>query len=194
HQLPMKAAELAVRWGERFFALVDRSNHDAFRTLRECEHISLVETMRALERDVDPEPYVQILGDYWRHPPLHPEVLDAVARFSAPVCIVSNADTRDVESALARYGLRFDHVVTSEQARSYKPDTGIFESALRQTGWRRAHVIHVGDSLHSDIQGAARAGLCSGWVCRDDRIHDIGTERPDHTFRDLNELAQWITA
>jgi len=182
----------AERWGVKFFQWVDGSNHDRFRTLLECERLSLVETVADFGVQIDPTPYVEMLEAYWRAPPLHPEVLEVVAQLTLPVCIVSNADHAAALDALAHNGLQFAHVVTSEEARSYKPDAQIFEFALRRTGWDARRVLHVGDSLHSDIGGARAAGLRTGWICRDDRIHDIGTVEPDHTFRNLNELLQLL--
>lgn len=192
HRLPIGEADLAVRWGEKFFALVDESNHRDFRTLVECERISLIDTVAEYGVIIDPAPYVEMLEAYWRAPPVHPEVTDFVAALTLPVCIVSNADEKAAQTALKRNGLSFAHVVTSEGARSYKPDGGIFRFALRRTGWRPDRVIHVGDSLHSDVKGAQTAGLHSGWVCREDRIHDIGEAAPDRTFRNLMELASWL--
>ncbi len=84
------------------------------------------------------------------------------------------------------------HLVTSEDARSYKPHREIFEMALARTGWRRDRVIHVGDSLHSDVGGAMAAGIRSGWVNRAHRIHDIGNHQPDHEFVDLHGLTALV--
>lgn len=180
---------LAERWGVRFFNLIDGSNHDGFRTLHECERQSLIETLAEFGVRLDPAPYVTMLEQYWRCPPIHPEVREVIAQLRLPVCIVSNADHEAALAALDHNGLRFAHVVTSEEARSYKPDGHIFEFALRRTGWRADRVMHVGDSLHSDIRGGRDAGLRTGWICRDERIHDIGTAAPDHTFSTLHDLA-----
>ena len=49
-------------------------------------------------------------------------------------------------------------------------------------------IIHVGDSLHSDVAGAHKVGIRAAWVSRADRIGDIGTEKPDFTWPDLRPL------
>ena len=79
-------------------------------------------------------------------------------------------------------------MVSSESARSYKPEPRIFEAALALTGWSADRVVHVGDSLHSDIGGAHAAGLKAAWVNRTCRISDIGTGQPDFTWNDLRPL------
>lgn len=190
--IPMSARELSVTWGERFFHAMDFCNDEQFLTLFEVEAQTLRETMGQLGAPVDPYPYVRRLTEYWRDPPLQPEVEDFLASFPLPICIVSNADRADVEAMLRRYEIVVAHVVTSEDVRSYKPAPKIFNTALAQTGWRREHVIHVGDSLHSDVGGAIVAGLRNVWINRAHRIHDIGTHEPDHEFEDLHGLSALI--
>lgn len=192
HGVPMTAHALAVEWGNRFFAAIETANGSAFRTLFDLELDTLDETLTAHGARIDPMPYARALQAYWKAPPLHDEVLDAVARFCVPVCIVSNADRDDLVSALGRHGLGDIPFVTSECARSYKPDAGVFREALSRMGWRASDVMHVGDSLYSDVGGAKPLGILTGWVCREGRIHDVGAERPDHVFRNLRELADWL--
>ncbi len=183
--LKLGARQLGVSWGERFFAAMEHANADDFRTLFSLETDTLRETMAALCVAIEPERYVLRLTEYWRNPPLQPEVSEFLARFRVPICIVSNADRADIEAALAVHGLQVAGLVTSEDVRSYKPDPRIFEAALELTGWRRARVLHVGDSLHSDVGGARGVGLRTGWVNRAHRIHDIGNHQPDYEFEDL---------
>lgn len=190
----MSARELSITWGERFFHAMDFANGDDFIKLIDVEARTLRETMTSLGGLVDPEPYVRRLAWYWQNPPLQPEAKVFLAAFRLPICIVSNADRIDIDTALARHGIQVAAIVTSEDARSYKPDRKIFEDALALTGWRRERVIHVGDSLHSDVGGAIAAGLRSGWVNRAHRIHDIGTHTPDHEFADLMELHALVNA
>lgn len=189
---PISPYELSVTWGERFFNFLDFCNGDAFMNLFEVELKTLKETMTGLEVEIDPHPYCRKLQRYWRDPPLHDEVKQFLNDFRYPVCIVSNADQADAEAVMVKHGLQVDHLVTSEAAKSYKPDRGIFETALAKTGWRRDRVIHVGDSLHSDIGGAIVAGLRNVWINRAHRIHDIGTHEPNHEIEDLHGLTALV--
>lgn len=186
--ISLSAHELSITWGERFFHAMDFANAGDFMKLIDVEARTLRETMINLGVELDPHPYVARLSAYWQAPPLQPEIQQFLAVFRKPICIVSNADRVDVDAALARHNIQVDGVVTSEDARSYKPDRKIFEDALQLTGWRRDRVIHVGDSLHSDVGGALVAGLHSGWVNRIHRIHDIGNHEPEYEFADLMGL------
>ena len=186
--LPMTAPELALTWGKRFFEAIDTCNHDGFLTLFECECRTLRETLHPLVGDIDPTPYVQMLKDYWSAPPPVPDLHQALGAIKIPICVVSNADTEDILCAIERLRLPVSEVVTSQDARSYKPDPAIFQQALEKTGTDPRRVLHAGDSLHSDVGGAERMGMATCWVCYEDRILDVGTSRADYKIRNLLEL------
>jgi len=188
HHLDVDAADLAVRWGHRYFDEIEAVNGDRFRLLAEIEGDTLIETVRALAGTIDPAPYIARLNRYLAQPPLFDEVHEVLGALTLPVCIVSNADERELQAAVAYHGLAFHSVVTSESARSYKPGPGIFEAALQLTGWPADRVLHIGDSLHSDVGGAHQAGIRAAWVNRGGRISDIGTETPDYHWTDLRPV------
>lgn len=184
---------LAVAWGERFFAVVDKSNDQAFRTLDECVQISLREALDTFGVDADPAPLVIDLEAYWQDPPIHEDAFDFLEKVDLPVCCVSNADTSPLMAAIERHGLRFDAIITSQDSRSYKPAPGIFLDALSVLSVTPDRAVHIGDSLHSDIGGASALGLSTAWICREDRIHDIGTSQPTFTYSTLTDAHHLIS-
>ena len=186
--LPITASDLAVSWGEQFFQAIESSNGTHFRTLYEIECATLQATVRPYAGEIDATPFADMLKAYWANPPLAPHAAAFLDRLSLPVCIVSNADSDDVNRAISRHGVKVSHVVTSEDARSYKPDQGIFNMALLRMEVRPDRVLHAGDSLHSDVEGAQAAGIATCWVQYNDRILDVGNAHPDHKVSDLQEL------
>lgn len=188
------AGALAEEWGRHFFRLIEESNHDRFRTLYECERDSLIDLLDAIghplngDRIAQADAYVKPMRDYLRRPPIHDDVFDVLRQLDVPICLVTNADRNDVTAAIRHYGLDFDEVVTSEEARCYKPESGIFELALERTGWNRGEIAHAGDSRHSDIDGANRLGIASVLIDRAGRIGDVGEAAADYTFPDLHGL------
>lgn len=186
--------QVAAEWGRHFFRLIEASNHDHFRTLYECERDSLIDLLAAMGKPLDKqaidvaERYIQPLHDYLRKPPIHDDVQEVLGSLNVPICLVTNADRGDVLAAIGAYGLVFDEIVTSEEARCYKPESGIFELALERTGWRAEDVVHAGDSRHSDVDGANRIGITSVLIDRVGRISDVGEAEPHHTFPDLRGL------
>ena len=191
--LDMPPEELAIVWGRRFFGALDTAHDGAFRNLFELERGTLVETVRPMAGPFDPVPFVEHLKQYWANPTLHREAAAALEALEIPICCVSNADTEDVVAAVKAHGLRFDRIVTSEDARSYKPHAGIFRKALAEMQVAPDRVMHVGDSLHSDVGGAKPLGMCTTWVCREDRMFDVGQARPDHKITSLLELRSLLS-
>jgi len=188
HGLDITAADLAIKWGDCYFAAIEAVDGSAFRPLVEIEHDTLIETVLPLAGKVDAGPYIAQLNRYLVRPPLFQDVPAVLNELTLPICIVSNADERELRAALEYHHLQFEHVVSSEFARCYKPKPRIFEVALELTGWSTDGVVHVGDSLYSDVGGAHRAGLRAAWVHRAGRISDIGTEKPDFTWKDLGPI------
>lgn len=189
-KLSISPAEFAIVWGERYFRIVGQSNHEAFRTLYECEIASLAEILGEFKVNADPVPFVAQLEAYWRDPPIHEDAVELLDELQVPVCVVSNADSEPLHAAIGKHGLRFDAVICSEEVRSYKPDGHIFRQALDRLGVDPSRAIHIGDSLHSDVAGAQQAGIAAAWICRNDRIHDIGQCKPCHTWSSLTEFKQ----
>ncbi len=60
-------------------------------------------------------------------------------------------------------------VFTSEDAKSYKPRSELFEMALKETNLKPKEVVHIGDSLNSDIKGASNSGINTIWINRNNK-------------------------
>ena len=109
----------------------------------------------------------------WRVFPEVPEVLSAARDGGFRLAVVSNFDLR-LHGILKGHGLAFDAVVTSADARSRKPDPGVFHHALRALGIEPGEAFHAGDSLDADLGGARASG-----------IRAFLLERPDNSLRDF---------
>lgn len=192
--LSLSPSAFAVRWGEHFFASLDRCNGPDFRTLHECVCASLSRTLVGFEHVIDAPAYVEELVAYWANPPIYSDAIEFLRHVNLPTCCVSNADTAPLLAAVERHSLPFTRVVTSEMARSYKPHAEIFHhaaetmEAVQRLAADPKRILHVGDSLHADVGGAAALGLTTVWLHRDSRTHDIGRAQPDHTIHSLDEL------
>ena len=130
--------------------------------------------------------------------PIFPDAPGALKQLQSRyrLAVISNVDDdlfRQSEEAL---GIKFDVVVTSQQARSYKPNLLGFELAQERMGVERDRWLHVGESLYHDIGPANRLGIDSAWVSRPDR--GGGTRRTDSipslTVPDLGALAELAVA
>ncbi len=99
-------------------------------------------------------------GDAYRVFPEVPGVLAALAARGVPLGVVSNWDGR-LPGVLADLGLArfFDVVVVSYEVGVEKPHPAIFERALDALGLPPEQVLHVGDRVREDVEGALALGM-----------------------------------
>src|SRR5881409_4506370 len=120
----LDAEALLATWDRHFFA----AETAPFLTLAEITEDSLEKTFREYGIEATPGPYVDRLVSLWRQAKAYaevPRILDALD--GVPRAVVSNADHEFLLDILERNGLRFDAVITSESAQTYKPRPRIFE-------------------------------------------------------------------
>jgi HAD superfamily hydrolase (TIGR01509 family) len=123
------------------------------------------------------------------------ETLQALRARGVYVGMVSNVDDDQLAHMLELGGVAqyFDSVLSSEQARSCKPDVVIFHEALRRAGCAAQEALFVGDSLQQDIAGANRVGLRSVLIwSRSDRDPPDVEPRPQYIIRRIPELLQLV--
>jgi 2-haloalkanoic acid dehalogenase type II len=91
---------------------------------------------------------------------------------------------------LKRCGLDefFEGHVTAISAGAPKPDVRIFKQLIREAGVRAEQILHIGDDPHTDVNGAARAGLQALWLNRDARRWPADLEPPPRTIATLAEI------
>ncbi len=182
-------AEVARAWSSAFRELTSAAHGPAFRCQRDLALMSLAATVSRYRSTADPGVLLRAQFAYWRRPQLRPDARELLAS-AVPACVVSNIDRSDLAAALAYHGLtgRFAHLVTSQDARAYKPRPEMFTTALALVGLSPREVLHVGDSLSSDVAGADRLGIPVAWVNRAKRPAPAGGPRPTYEVSDLGEL------
>lgn len=89
------------------------------------------------------------------------------------------------------HDIKMASFVTSEDARSYKPRPEIFLRALELMDVKPEEVLHVGDSLSSDVAGAKRLGIKTCWLNRN-RKNNPGNNKADIECYSLLELFEYI--
>ena len=104
--------------------------------------------------------------------------------------VLTNADNRSLFPLLRYNELEFDSILTSEIARSYKPDGKIFNDILDNLDVLPDEAIYIGDTLLDDIHGARAAGIPAVWINRNGSDRDHSLLQPDKEIRSLNELAE----
>ncbi|MFC1859080.1 HAD family hydrolase [Thermodesulfobacteriota bacterium] len=109
--------------------------------------------------------------------------------------LVSNIDNDQLGylMEITKIGPYFDSLLSSEGARSCKPDSGIFHEALRRADCKPHQALFIGDTIAQDIAGANRVGLRSVLIWhRDDRDPPENSPRPHHTIRHIPEIIEVV--
>ena len=101
--------------------------------------------------------------------------LDDLSQRGFRLGIISNWDAR-LRPLLTALGLgkHFEAIVVSCEARCAKPSRGIFESAANLFKLPEGEILHVGDDLQTDVQGARAVGFRSVQIVRDAPIGGDG--------------------
>lgn len=159
-------SEIGSFWWNDFQTMFMNSFGETFETQRALEEKSLVHTLEKFGSDADPKELSGMMFAHWVKPPIFDDSKQFFEKSPLPIYIVSNIDTADIMQAVEYHGLKPAGVFTSEDARSYKPRRELFELALQKTGLKPDEVIHIGDSISSDVKGASELGINALWLNR----------------------------
>jgi 2-haloacid dehalogenase len=97
------------------------------------------------------------------------------------LAIISNTDD-DLFAATGRHlKVKFDAVITAEQAEAYKPSLAIFHLALQRLGVKPERILHAGQSVYHDVVPAKSLGIGTALVYR----RGFGATRPTQGQPDL---------
>lgn len=161
--------EIGDYWWREFQSSFLASYGDNFETQRKLEYDSLSKTIEYFSSTADAKILSDMMFKHWVTPPIFEESKKFFECCPVPIYVVSNIDREDILKAIEFHGLTPKKVFTSEDAKSYKPRRELFELALNSAGLSAEQVVHIGDSLSSDIKGATSVGIDAIWVNRSGR-------------------------
>lgn len=162
-------SQIGAFWWKEFQALYTDAYGDRFQTQRALEYISLQRTLEHFHSSADAAELSSRMFAHWRKPPAFEESKRFFAVCPVPIYIVSNIDRADILEAVRFHGLTSAGIFTSEDAKAYKPRKELFELALKRSGKKADEVVHIGDSLSSDVKGAGAVGIRAIWLNRSRR-------------------------
>ena len=118
---------------------------------------------------------------------LFPETIPMLEMVSEAYTVVAitNGNADVFKTGIAPY---FDLSIRADEAGIAKPDKGIFDLTWEKIGCQSSDVIHIGDSVESDVQGAINAGVTPIWYNPDKEQNTLGVNE----VRALSELPSMI--
>jgi 2-haloacid dehalogenase len=110
------------------------------------------------------------------------------------LAVISNVDDDLFASTAPKLKVKFDHVITAQQAHCYKPGMEIFNLALQTIGIPASQILHCGQSIYHDVIPAQSLGMATVWVNRPSPRARVGaviaaSGRPDLEVPNLETLA-----
>jgi 2-haloacid dehalogenase len=176
------------------FAAVEHEAEVPYKTYREVLALSLRgmgERLGFAVSDGQAAAFGASVGQW----PAFPDSGDALRRLGTrfELAVITNCDDDLFAQSERRLGVAFDHVITAQQAGSYKPDHANFELAFARIGKPRERILHVAQSLFHDHVPAQALGMTSVWI---DRRQGRGggasldvEAHPDATFTSMGAFA-----
>lgn len=162
-------SEIGTYWWNEFQKAFNSAYEDSFETQRKLEYESLKKTIEYFNSTANAKELSDLMFAHWIKPPIFEESKQFFEMCPVPIYVVSNIDRDDVLKAIEYHGLKPNGIFTSEDAKSYKPRKELFQFALNSTGLSAKQVVHIGDSLSSDIKGASAVGINAIWINRSKR-------------------------
>jgi 2-haloacid dehalogenase/putative hydrolase of the HAD superfamily len=185
---PVDWQDLGNEWWRIFSELCETSHDDTFLLEKEIERRTFEIVLERYDVTLPDMSRVDTMYEHWKTPAIFPETRDVLAKCDIPMSIVSNIDNDALEAAMAFHNLSFELVVTSEDLKSYKPRPELFLKGLELLGMEATEVLHVGDSLFSDVRGAKELGIPVLWIDNRGKTPKSKDEQPDFASKDLNGL------
>jgi 2-haloacid dehalogenase/putative hydrolase of the HAD superfamily len=184
--------DIGAFWWDDFSNMFSNSCGENFRTQRTLGIDSLANTIKKFESDCNAEEIIQIQLEHWTKPELYADTKPFLKAFDGtPVYILSNIDTSYIHAAIQYHDIHVNDILTSEDVRSYKPLPELFLTALKRHHLKADEVIHIGDSLTSDVVGAQNVGIQAIWLNRLNKPIREGI-KPDYICSDLNEAGEFL--
>lgn len=119
---------------------------------------------------------------------LYPDVISTLdfLRHDFLIGLLSNGNSYPERCGLSD---RFNFVVFSQEVGVEKPDASIFFATCKKAGCDPNELLHIGDSLESDVAGANDVGATSVWLNRDSKQNGSSII-PDYEIESLEELTR----
>ena len=156
----LETAEETVRyWWSLLKMMEEKSYGDAFLTEDEIVDCLLDRLGQEEGLDDDFSELHKLFQRFWMYAPIFDDVKEFFEECSLPIYVITNNGVCYVQECLEQNGLEAAGIISGEMVRAYKPHKEVFDYALKISGCAAGEVIHIGDSVVSDVKGASAAGI-----------------------------------
>lgn len=127
--------------------------------------------------------YIQRYAEHWTFTAGAQEAFEAIAD-QLPVGVITNGFAEVQRKKLEQFPIlreRTEAVVLCEEVGMLKPDPRAFDHATEKAGVAPENILYVGDSYHSDVQGAQPVGWQVAWYAPNEPEEARSEEAQDGT-------------
>lgn len=168
------AEEVFGYWWKTFKKKLENANGENFRTQHDVALDNFKDLLKHFESPEVPEKLLERMEEHWCTTPIYDDARAFMDKVKLPIYFVTNSDDMYVSESLKNHDLHPAGVITSEQAKYSKPRKEIYLYALERIGLKPEEVIHIGDSLESDVECPDSVGIRSIWLNREAKVAPDG--------------------
>jgi len=183
--------DIGQYWWKEFVSLCNIHNGNNFLLQKEIEYISLNNTAKYFQSNININNELEKMFNYWKNPKIFTDTLLFLKNIKLPIIIVSNIDNKEIYEAIENNNIKIENIVTSEDSLYYKPNENMFKIALDKNKLNANEIIHIGDSLSNDIIGANNVNIKSIWINRNNKQNNTNVN-PNLLVNNLSEIIENI--
>ncbi|RYU59608.1 haloacid dehalogenase type II [Methylolobus aquaticus] len=195
---PGQGTELSNAWRTRQFEYQWlRALSGRYVDFWQATEDSLVYATELLNLDLTPEKRKQLTEAYlglkaW---PDAPAALESLKRTGIRLAFLSNATPKILDAGIKNSGLDglFEHVLSTDKIRTYKPDPRAYQMAIDAFGLAREEILFSAFAGW-DAAGAKSFGYTTFWVNRLNLPREQLGVLPDAVGKNLNDLVSFVKA
>lgn len=146
-------------WWQLFTDLESQSYRAAFMTEDEILVKAFNDLKKNYAASVRQDEFCSLIHKFWCKSPIFEDVKMFFDKCGLPIYIITNNAENYVNIFLSDNDLKCSGIISGNMVKAYKPHREIFEKALEISGCKPHEVIHIGDSIVSDINGALAVGI-----------------------------------
>jgi 2-haloacid dehalogenase len=164
---------LQTEWEEIQFHYIQEQYRPYRQVLRDTLRI-VFKNYSIPSNDEEADEFADSMG-YWKP---FPDTRDAILELQklVKVVLITNTDDAIIAETERTIGVKFDEIITAEQAGAYKPSHKGFLLARERLGLHVSEIWHAGFGFKYDIVPATELGYTTVWVNRQGEVRPVNVK------------------
>lgn len=175
-------------WWSNLKQVEEESYLETYKAEDEIVMILLKKCENEIKLDDNLEELHKLFQDFWTYSPVYPDAKEFFEKCSLPIYVLTNNGVEYVQECMRRNGLKPAGIICGDMVKAYKPHKELFEKELQVSGRKAGDVLHIGDSMSSDVKEALSVGITPVLINRDGKEQYVSVK----TIKELTEILDMI--